>query len=415
MNNIDPKKIAIHNRFDVLLKYMYIISKERSYKCDFYENSYKEHLEIWNNFTEYDDKTKNSYSEFTFRYDNLLKSIKKDGYDFNQDGVPLLNLNLLNGSHRTAACLYFNKELKYREGKNIIDGQEDCSYTFFQNLNRDGKFIPEYFLDQAAIVCSDIYEDAKVVCLFPSSNDNSFKEAREILKKIGIIYEKSIELTELGTINLMKELYKDESWAESNDGDGYRQKAKLCFNGKSKLTVFLVRMNIQQSVFIKDKIRNFYKIGNHSIHINDTQEETKRISRALFNKNSMHFLNNANPTKRFIKMFRHFENSFVMNGEVCITASMIMAAYGLREANDIDYLHLDDLKYQDRYLISSHNKYINDFYPDTLENIIIDPRNHFYYHGFKFISLDILKKLKEKRNELKDIKDIRLMEEQYGL
>ena len=42
-----------------------------------------------------------------------------------------------------------------------------------------------------------------------------------------------------------------------------------------------------------DDIRNIFNEGNHSVHINDTKEETIRLAKCLLNKNSVHFLNNS--------------------------------------------------------------------------------------------------------------------------
>ena len=41
--------------------------------------------------------------------------------------------------------------------------------------------------------------------------------------------------------------------------------------------------------------------------------------------------------------------------------------------------------------------------------IIYNPNNHMYFAGVKFCSMGVLKKMKEKRNEPKDVNDIKLM------
>ena len=62
--------------------------------------------------------------------------------------------------------------------------------------------------------------------------------------------------------------------------------------------------DLSKTVEVKNKIRDIYKISNHSVHINDTHEETVRIMpRVLFNTNSIHYMNNSK-----LKYFSKFEN-----------------------------------------------------------------------------------------------------------
>ena len=47
--------------------------------------------------------------------------------------------------------------------------------------------------------------------------------------------------------------------------------------------------------------------------------------------------------------------------------------------------------------------------PGAKNEIIYNPENYFYFNGFKFISLNILKKMKQNRNEEKDKNDLKLI------
>jgi len=81
----------------------------------------------------------------------------------------------------------------------------------------------------------------------------------------------------------------------------------------------------------------------------------------------------------------------------------------LRDVDDIDYLHNGETL-PINAKISSHNEYGVDFYDQTAETIVNDPQYHYYHRGLKFTSLDQIKKLKQKRNEPKDISDVALIE-----
>ena len=96
--------------------------------------------------------------------------------------------------------------------------------------------------------------------------------------------------------------------------------------------------------------------------------------------------------------------------EYAVTASSILSIYGLREGKDLDYIHTKSSPVlnlgED---IQSHNSYGIGMYDINYDDIIHNPENHFYSRGVKFVSPKIIKSLKEKRNEPKDINDINLL------
>jgi hypothetical protein len=94
--------------------------------------------------------------------------------------------------------------------------------------------------------------------------------------------------------------------------------------------------------------------------------------------------------------------------DVCIGGSAVLAAYGLREGKDLDFVHhfplADDLPAP----LGSHNEYIG-LYDASVDELIYDPANFFYFRGFKFASLPIIARLKRVRGERKDKRDLQLM------
>ena len=80
----------------------------------------------------------------------------------------------------------------------------------------------------------------------------------------------------------MKEIYYSESiqqkavssagWA---DEEGIRRKGNQCFRGHTDVTFVLVdAKNLETVKEMKNKVRALFNVGNHSVHINDTHEET---------------------------------------------------------------------------------------------------------------------------------------------
>jgi hypothetical protein len=153
-------------------------------------------------------------------------------------------------------------------------------------------------------------------------------------------------------------------------------------------------------------------VGKHSIHINDTQEETWRIASSVFNENSIHFLNQKNNlnTPKFDQLYDDY-CLLIKNRsdceDFCIDSSAVLSAYGLRDCRDLDFLHLKNIGNLNNE-IECHNDWSH-FYTTVKNEIIYNPINHFYFHGIKFASLEIIKNMKKRRNEEKDRKDVYLI------
>jgi hypothetical protein len=416
-----PTELIHWNRFDIMFKYLYGRSRECGWETAYYEDMYKHHLEIWNNLLEYDNPEKNTFESFKSNFDGLLDEIKTVGFDSNKSLVPVLNDRyVLNGAHRVAACLVYERDVHCVVGDDVKDGQMDCSWEFFNTLKKM-ECLMDGYADRAALEYAKLKSTSRFVTLYPSAvRLGKINEVRKILKKSGkFIYEKKVKLTKTGAVNLMRELYYQEVWAEEDNGSGYRVKANLSFQPKnvfrqiSPTYVFLVEFDdIETSIRVKDQIRAVYNIEKHSVHINDTHEETVRLAKSLFNKNSLHFLNTFNGKffpvfERLLKEYSNWMAGSQLDSEnYCISAGSVITAYGVKECKDIDYLHSSPETFPDNDLIQSHNEYGIGRYHTNRDDIVHNPENHFYRYGVKYSSLDVVKKLKKKRGEPKDFKDI---------
>lgn len=415
MSKINPFNLITNTRFDVIIKYLYAKSILTKRGTKYYKNIYREHLKCWNGFKEYNNPDKNTFDKFDQTFISLIDDFKTNGFDENISKLAVQNNSfLLNGAHRLAAAIATNVDVHYYDGIDGRDGQLNCDYKMFEELGLDSTY-----LDLTAIEYAKIKPNSLVICLFPVCNSDLHSVINLITSCANIFYKKDIELNSQGAFNLMRELYLGESWAGNwnNNYDGYRAKANLCFpNDDFKMTSILVDVpNINTAVLLKDKIRNIFKVGKHSVHINDTHDQTVRLAKTLFNDNSLHFLCNSKTVN--FKKFKSYMNQYaklLYNNNVdcdnyCVTASGSIAAFGLRESFDIDYLHTDDIL-QGGELITSHNDYGVGLYEKTPEEIIYDGNLHFYHRGLKFTSLDQVKKLKITRNEPKDVTDVQLID-----
>jgi hypothetical protein len=285
---------------------------------------------------------------------------------------------------------------------------KDSDFIALQNL----KFISSIENKKTNIRCAIIY---------PISNKYNYEENNEkIMEKYGtIMYKKKIILKMSGFINLVKEIYRGESWIGGlfPDDNCCLKKVNLTkeINNNENnqvITYYLYYFDDpKKDIEMKDEIRKCYNLGKNSIHITDFFEDTYRVSTALLNNNSIFFLNEGTnnitiANKNLLK--KYFENA--NKDDFCITSGIILELFKLRETIDIDYLHYNDIKLNIKNISPHVGKWL-EYYEIHKHDIIYNPNNHFYINGFKFITLDCLKNMKIKRNEEKDKKDIILIDD----
>jgi hypothetical protein len=398
---ISAYDIFIKNkRFDLIYKILYVLSKEKpSLVQEFYRRIYIEHIRAFNNFYEC-EPLKNSPEAFVDSFDKLIDSIKTNGYD----GTPIPireNWNLANATHRLACCVAMNIDVSTE----VVEYPHDFDWRFFETRG-----ISKSVADFGVLKYVELNRNAYIVNIFPVMPKKYDEKIENILTKYGFIYyRKEITLSLNGCINLKKINYGKKAWGENykNKFAELKKHAKKSRgNGLNPLRVYVfVCDSIEKVVETKKEIYEILNIGNFPVHINDSREEAIEISQTFFNDNSILLLNkrryfyNSEKADEFIDEFKNYilQNNYDIN-DFCIDGSASLAVFGIREIKDFGFLHIPNQINEVMSNISSHESYLNN-YPKTKTEIILNPENHFYYRGIKFISLDILKQMKQKRNE----------------
>ena len=389
METRNPNDLLTYKRFDVVIKYLYA----SNLSSNFYKNAYKEHIRVWNNFRE-GIPPKRGFEDFDTAFKSIINNNVTEPVPVNKEG------HIPNGAHRLAAALYHQRPI------NVRDTNEKENYTIiadYKYFSRKG--LSQSIMKRTALEYAKLKSNTHVICLFPIAHTR-INEVMDIINKYSnIFYQSSENLNPIGQLGLMKEIYFSElknqdAWANQ---EGIRRKGNQCFGGNTNVTFVLVdAKDIETVKEMKNKIRALFNVGNHSVHINDTHEETIRISKTVFNDNSIHFLNNRKDT--LFSNYKKLIDSSKPNDNTVITGSTVLSLYGLRDCKDLDLI------YHDNAPSDSHNQYLETHYMLTLDDIFNDPQYHLYYNGFKYVSLDVIKNMKKIRNEPKDIIDVQLIE-----
>lgn len=165
----------------------------------------------------------------------------------------------------------------------------------------------------------------------------------------------------------------------------------------------------------KNKIRALFNIDKHSIHITDTKDEAIRVSTLLFNENSIHFLNYADPHKyasskdALNKLEEWVKSAGINHNDILVDGSLLLSLYGIRESKDVDYLSLGNIRHPAPSDINSHEEDL-EYHGQDKACLILNPLYHFYYDDLKVVSFQQLYRMKKNRAGEKDLNDLKLMD-----
>ena len=412
IKSYDPQNLVTAYRFDLMAKYLYARSRELGIESSWPLEVYAEHLRTWGNFTEIGNKDKKGLPAFLKIFHEILDSIKTGGFDHRKSLVPVAPRHITNGAHRVSACLLYNKPVFGYDvpGKN----RKGCTAEFFRektSITPNG--LSDEYLDAMALQFCELKKNTYIATLFPCvtwSDDYITK----VFEKYGtIVYKKTCTLSKNAPLNLLRVLYHRKTACYTtekrfNDGTDSFNVRIVLFQCKDLDTVKK----------LKSEVRAHFNIGNYPIHINDYYEETLEYAQTFFVHNSLKFLTEANfktlkHFDQFLSDFSRVLRKYAIPSEfVCIDGSAVMAAYGIRDCKDLDFILYGFSELEGKNLghtsIHVHNNQLK-FYPFSKDELIFNPRHHFYYQGFKFVTLEVLKSMKLTRNEKKDQNDVALI------
>ena len=395
-------------RLDVMAKFIYAQQRVTGSRSEWGTHVYREHLRIWNEFREGDDSGKRSFEDYRNSFDQLLDNFGDVGFDENCGLLPVDSSGIIiDGSHRLAAALTFDCPVKVvRFG--IRASRYD--YRYFR-----GRGLGDDVLDDMFLQYCRFDQRLRVAVLFPVAKGRD-DEILSILHDAGpVAYRKAVTLTYAGRANLVRLLYRNEPWlgAGRKPTPGLTAHVSNRFVGYEPVKfIFFVSEDDGTSRELKNRLRALFDLGNDSVHINDRYDQTISIAESILNTNSIHFMNYARPAAvmNFATLLRRMKEWIADKNldplSFCIDGSAVLAAYGLRDARDLDYLHSGDPPpAAPGELIACHNEEAP-HYGVPLNDLVLDPRNYFYSDGMKFLALGLIRTLKLRRSEAKDLGDV---------
>lgn len=317
--------------------------------------------------------------------------------------------------------------------------------------------------------------DISIVILYPSTL-NKVTQTKQVIDKLkekgDIHYMKDIKLTYLMAYNLIFQLYASKKRMKRNTeilykinrlgfiNDGIKRKIKVIvytlkdnskpINGKNalfkmELRDFFVQEDIKTTPYEPDD--DEYPRGYDYIHVSDDINQSFEYASIFFHKNTLKFLKKQrtwgllemNKSKGLINKIKNFFYDYSQNEleKLLVFSSGVLFSHGIREANDLDCILLENNVIQPTEIEKLNNQGLDISYKGTKEyneawekelndraiifgakkykDLIINPKYYYYFMGLKFLRLRYDIKLRQKRGRPAQLTDLLMIRQIYDL
>ncbi len=273
IRKVSARKLLIGIRFDIFAKLYYI----RRIK-DAPEDAlavYKEHIKAFNpDLREPGRDDKNSLDDFVNAFDMLISIFKNEEFKDDVSIVPVdSNGVILDGAHRIAALAFYDRQVTVAQFTDVYSkGEFNYDYFKYRGLSSQ-------VLNKIALEMTQWLPNIKVACIWPSVQNKSF--AINLLKNIfQPIFELDLKFSLKQLEDFIGVIYSHQPW--TSNLDAVKDKAIHCFGNGNVRFVLFESCDNDNLIRVKSDIRDFYKLGNHSVHITDNQQETIQIAEMIF-------------------------------------------------------------------------------------------------------------------------------------
>lgn len=413
-------------RFDLLAKTIFAEYLIRGIRSDFGERLYAEHIRVWNGFHE-SIPSKSSRSDFVESFRALVATVDKDGFSPDRPFIPIDRFGrIIDGAHRVAAGIAAGKTVRVVQAETAAHDRyvPDYDYRFFaENRSHVPSGLAEYYSDEMARAYCRLRPRARLVVLFPAGNRLYDARALEMLAEVGtVVYARSFLLNEMGAFQFIRHLYQHDPRGRMGTAQtgfaGARDKARRCFKALAPCRVVLLDPASEADfVDVKQRLRVLYE-QHDAVHISDISEELPMVSGFVFNRNSIDFFNRARARTfgRFDGLFPRYSEALRASGasreDVAVHGGACIAAAGLRDCRDIDFVAFDGVAEQPPEPAICRRSTDTLITPEYADSVIFDPTNHFWYFGQKFATLRAVRDYKLARAEAgKDPHDVALIDQ----
>lgn len=317
--------------------------------------------------------------------------------------------------------------------------------------------------------------DISIIVVYPTALRHQ-KLVDKFIKKLeekgDIHYTKDIDMDYFMAYNMSYQLYSTEERMKNNSSIQYKierlgfvnngslNKIKIIvytltnkekpINGKSaefkmELRDIFVQEDIKTTIYSPDQ--DEYPRGYDYLHVSDDNNQAYEYAGMFFHENSIKFLKKQKTwrlidmykTQKLLNLTKDFFYDYSLNEfeKLMIFSSGVLFSYGIREANDIDCILIENSVIKPSDIETKLDKDIDITYKGTKEynqqwenelndraklfgaknykELITNPKYYYYFMGFKIIRLKFDLILRFKRNRPAQFTDLLVIRQMFNL
>jgi hypothetical protein len=401
---VDPVSLLSSRRLDVMARVLYARARREGYGLEWGRHAYENLIRAWtHDFTPPREVEPGRFSmaDYYEQFDRVLDSMAARRFSAEVSIIPTCQDTIVDGAHRLAAAIVLGlDEVVCVE----LDGAPQVQdHRVLQQIGMEQAVIEDLVLELVRRK-----PDTRLAMLFPCAHAQHDRACERLGQAYLVDYQHEFAPTYSGLMRLMDLCYGGHDWWAQVHAERF---ASRRFRRFAPLRLVFYQEKDQPVRPVKEEIRGMLGAGVDGIHTTDTHAETVAIAEIVLNANGRKWLNHARqyPTPRFEEFFEELRANVQSSGaadRICIDSGGVLAAYGLRDVTDLDYLEVGGTGTFDRDgMINCHNGEYKNTGIDE-EAIVCDPRNYFYYQGIKFAAPHVVRRLKLSRGSGKDLDDV---------
>jgi hypothetical protein len=342
---------------------------------------------------------KNGAGDYIRSFTRLAHSMSRDGFNHAKSIVPLSSNGVpVNGAHRIAIAACLNQE--------VYAARLNCNDPYYGVEYFEERYIERNCIERALHKLIELDPKYKAGIIWPRGEiylSNNELVTTHTIAKQKLSFQQLMMLAGLA--------YGSEPWMsnEANPFANLLYKTDACFS-TALSRLILIRDSDRLAAFqYKDKVRSYTPVGKHSIHTADDSNQSASLVTFFFNPTYRKILEKIDLSRLRafrIELDRFRRSCNYTNGELIVSGSALIYLVGGRKPNDIDIITLGKPE-----LSISHHHHLKK-YKITLAQIT-QKHNIYEIMGIKFMSIELVLRLKNLRREPKDLEDINFISKLY--
>lgn len=383
----DPRHLLHHKRFDVMAKVLYAQHRHWGLQCDWARRVYLTHLKFLNELFEACPR-KRGAREFVEAFNALLDSIRQRGHESGASAVSVgVDGALLNGAHRLAACLLYDTPIWCE--RRDYPGFDYSAAWFRRRTNQGPSGLPSACGDAMALEYSRLQSSCRVLVVASASVITESAVLDPLREHCRVAYARKLAPGPSAVARLWR-LARDRAWTTSING--LPDAPEDALRAATTLRVFLVEFASAEHA--AGLIRDLGRLESEGTHVllTDGGATAAEAAECLLNPNGPLWLQacldlpGASLRARLDDLAAELRERGIPRACACLGGPAVDEAHGHGTSERPRLVVASAFERAAGELSTATLVRFPAGTPGFGDVPIADPRLHFHYAGFKFLT-----------------------------